>query len=140
MLVLGIWFYEHPYCTDSDILSLLLTNVLRTCFGLKHLLNAQNVKVNTPRQEHSRLKPKTFGLGVILIQPPPCLSHTFPFPTLFLAISTLQHKTESYHIRYTFPVRTHLACFPSHVCPLPRLPSPPFASDTGALLMHLSPR
>ena len=35
LLVLGTWFYEHPYCTDSDISFLfLLTNVLIvSCFG-----------------------------------------------------------------------------------------------------------
>ena len=41
-------FFEHPYCTDSDILFLfLLTNVLIVSrFGKKPLLNALNVNVN----------------------------------------------------------------------------------------------
>ena len=44
--MLGTWFYEHPYCTDRDILFLfLLTNVLIVRrFGLKGLLNV-NVAV-----------------------------------------------------------------------------------------------
>ena len=40
--VLGTWFYEHPYCTDRDILLflLLLTNVLSVNrFGQVRLLN-----------------------------------------------------------------------------------------------------
>ena len=27
-LVLGTWFYEHPYCTDSDTLSFLTFYIL----------------------------------------------------------------------------------------------------------------
>ena len=39
------WFYEHPYCTNDDILfHLLRTNVLIvSLFGLKRLINALNV-------------------------------------------------------------------------------------------------
>ena len=40
MLVLGTWFFEHLYCTNSDILLLLflMTNVLiASHFGLKRL-------------------------------------------------------------------------------------------------------
>ena len=47
--MLGIFFYEHLYCTDSDILSFLflLTNVLIVSqFGLKRLPNALKVNVN----------------------------------------------------------------------------------------------
>ena len=35
LTIVSAWFYEHPHCTDSDILFLfILTNVLTvSCFG-----------------------------------------------------------------------------------------------------------
>ena len=48
LLMLGTWFYEYPYCTDSDILLFLflLTNVLIVSrFGKKCLLNTLNLNV-----------------------------------------------------------------------------------------------
>ena len=48
MIVLGNWFYGHPYCTDSDTLFIfLLTTVLIVSRdGQKRLINALNVNVN----------------------------------------------------------------------------------------------
>ena len=47
LYLVGTWFYEHPYCTDSDIVSLFRTNaLLASRFGLKCLLNTLYVNVN----------------------------------------------------------------------------------------------
>ena len=48
-MVVDTCFKEHPYCTDSDLLSFffLLPNVLiLSRFGPKRLLNALNVNIN----------------------------------------------------------------------------------------------
>jgi hypothetical protein len=49
LVIVSAWFYEHPHCTDSDILLFffLLTNVrILSRFGYRPLLNALRVNVN----------------------------------------------------------------------------------------------